>query len=95
MSNIDFSLLCCNSRLNRFGNVDIHLMRVWLFKQKVQGESPAYIRDQLGHHSIKVTVDICGHLAPEGNKGAVDRLDDATRRKPGATRKDKELTTNG
>ncbi len=41
------------------------------------GESLAYIRDQLGHHSIKVTVDICGHLAPEGNKEAVDRLDDS------------------
>ena len=40
------------------------------------GESLAYIRDQLGHHSIKVTVDIYGHLAPEGNKAAVNRLDD-------------------
>jgi integrase len=40
------------------------------------GESLAYIRDQLGHHSIKVTVDIYGHLAPEGSKAAVNRLDD-------------------
>jgi integrase len=40
------------------------------------GESLAYIRDQLGHHSIKVTVDIYGHLVPGGNKAAVDRLDD-------------------
>ena len=46
------------------------------------GESLAYIRDQLGHHSIKVTVDIYGHLAPEGNKDAVDRLDDDA---PGCT----------
>jgi integrase len=30
----------------------------------------------LGHHSIKATVDIYGHMAPEGNKAAVDRLDD-------------------
>jgi integrase len=44
------------------------------------GVSLAYIRDQLGHHSIKVTVDIYGHLAPEGNKEAVDGLDDATGR---------------
>jgi len=42
-----------------------------------QGESLAYIRDQLGHHSIQVTVDIYGHLVPGGNKAAVDRLDDA------------------
>jgi integrase len=42
-----------------------------------QGESLAYIRDQLGHHSIQVTVDIYGHLVPGGNQAAVDRLDDA------------------
>ena len=46
------------------------------------GVSLAYIRDQLGHHSIKVTVDIYGHLAPQGNKEAVDRLDDATNPQP-------------
>ncbi|MBF0551672.1 MAG: tyrosine-type recombinase/integrase [Deltaproteobacteria bacterium] len=40
------------------------------------GESLAYVRDQLGHHSIQVTVDIYGHLTPGGNKQAVDRLDD-------------------
>lgn len=40
------------------------------------GESLTYVKEQLGHHSIKVTVDIYGHLAPEGNKDAVDRLDD-------------------
>jgi len=40
------------------------------------GESLAYVRDQLGHHSIPVTVDIYGHLVPGGNKRAVDRLDD-------------------
>ena len=40
------------------------------------GEPLPYIRDQLGHHSIKITVDIYGHLAPGGNKAAVDRLDD-------------------
>jgi integrase len=45
------------------------------------GESLAHIKDQLGHHSIKVTVDIYGHLEPGKNKEAVDRLDeDATTR---------------
>ena len=29
-----------------------------------QGESLAYIRDQMGHYSIAVTVDIYGHLVP-------------------------------
>jgi len=38
-----------------------------------QGESLAYVRDQLGHHSIRVTVDVYGHLVPGGNKAAVAR----------------------
>jgi integrase len=50
-----------------------------------QGESLAYIRDQLGHHSIQVTVDIYGHLVPGGNKAAVDRLDDTPKRNLSAT----------
>jgi integrase len=29
-----------------------------------QGESLAYVRDQLGHHSIQITVDTYGHLVP-------------------------------
>jgi integrase len=41
-----------------------------------QGESLAYVKDQLGHHSIQITVDTYGHLVPGGNRQAVDRLDD-------------------
>ena len=55
-----------------------HLMR--------NGTASAYVRDQLGHHSIKQTVDVYGHLLP-GDKGAVDRLDGAAFRNPGATSK--------
>jgi integrase len=40
-----------------------------------QGESLAYVRDQLGHPSIKITVDIYGHLTPGANRAAVDKLD--------------------
>ena len=43
-----------------------------------QGESLAYVRDQLGHHSIQITVDTYGHLVPGGNRQAVDRLDDVS-----------------
>ena len=76
--------------------VRIHDLRHSYASMLIQaGESLAYIRDQLGHHSIKVTVDIYGHLAPEGNKEAVDRLDDAA---PMGTlwapKKEKELTQN-
>ena len=40
-----------------------------------QGESPTYVKEQMGHSSIQVTVDIYGHLIPGGNRAAVDRLD--------------------
>ena len=48
-------------------------------------ENLAYIRDQLGHHSIKLTVDTYGHLVPGANRAAVNRLDDATGRNLYAT----------
>ena len=40
------------------------------------GESLAHwpIRDQLGHTSIKTTVDIYSHLVPGANREAVNRL---------------------
>ncbi len=41
-----------------------------------QGESLAYVKEQLGHHSIQITVDIYGHLVPGANREAVNRLDD-------------------
>jgi integrase len=39
------------------------------------GESLVYVKEQLGHSTIKVTVDVYGHLIPGANKAAVDRLD--------------------
>jgi len=41
-----------------------------------KGESLAYVRDQMGHSSIQITVDIYGHLVPGSNRQAVNRLDD-------------------
>ena len=46
------------------------------------GESLAYVRDQLGHSSIKITVDTYGHLVPGANKQAVDKLDDVVNSAP-------------
>ena len=40
------------------------------------GESMLYVRDQLDHSSIRITVDTYGHPVPGGNKEAVDKLDD-------------------
>ncbi len=56
------------------------------------GESPVYVKDQMGHSSIQVTVNLYGHLIPGGNTQAVDRLDtpvvqpnSATSAQPAAT----------
>ena len=38
------------------------------------GESLAYVCDQLGHSTIKLTVDIYGHLVPGANRQAVNKL---------------------
>lgn len=55
------------------------------------GESLVYVKDQLGHSSIKLTVDVYSHLMPGGNKSAVDRLDDATIRNPYATNQESPI----
>jgi len=45
----------------------------------MRGESLAYVKEQLGHSSIQVTVDLYGHLVPGLNKGAVNALAEATK----------------
>ncbi len=34
-----------------------------------------YVKEQLGHSSISITVDIYGHLIPGSNRKAVNKLD--------------------
>ena len=50
-----------------------------------QGESVVYVKEQLGHSSIQITVDTNGHLIPRANRGAVHRLDDDDATPPSAT----------
>jgi integrase len=70
-----FSKLLTDAKLRRIRFHDLrHTFASLLIGQ---GERLAYIRDQLGHHSIQITVDTYGHLVPGGNHQAVDRLDDA------------------
>lgn len=59
-----------------------------------QGESLVYVKEQLGHHSIRVTVDTYGHLVPGGNKAAGDRLDEPATALP-ATIRYPDVTSNG
>jgi integrase len=39
------------------------------------GASPVYVKEQLGHSSIQMTVDIYAHLIPSSNREMVNRLD--------------------
>ena len=39
------------------------------------GASIVYVKEQMGHSSIQVTVDIYGHLIPGASVSYVDRLD--------------------
>ena len=64
---------CCSKakknghkRRSRFGSLPIQ-----------SGASIVYVKEQMGHHSIQVTVDTYGHLVPGANVGCMDRLDSA------------------
>ncbi len=45
------------------------------------GASIVYVKDQMGHSSIQVTVDTYGHLIPGANISYVDRLDQKSAKK--------------
>ena len=49
------------------------------------GEPLAYVKEQMGHSSIKVTVDIYGHLVPGANRQAMNRLPSLSRAKHEST----------
>ena len=57
-----------------------------------RGESIVYVKEQCRHASIQVTVDRYGHLIPDTNRGAVDRLDDDEWTQLDATRAVRRIT---
>src|SRR5262249_7449522 len=60
-------------------NIRFHDLRHTFGNLLIQtGASLAYVRDQMGHSSIQVTVDIYGHLIPSANISFVDMLDTLT-----------------
>jgi len=60
------------SKLRR---IRFHDLRHTFASLQIQnGESLAYVKEQLGHSSIKITVDVYGHLVPGANRQAVNRL---------------------
>jgi integrase len=42
------------------------------------GAHPKYLQAQMGHSSIRVTLDLYGHLFPDANRGVLDALDTLT-----------------
>ncbi len=58
-------------------HVHLHDLRHTFASLLIQQGAPlAYVKEQLGHHSIQITVDTYGHLVPGGNRAEVDKLDD-------------------
>jgi integrase len=68
-----FHRLLVDARMHRIRFHDLRHTFASLLLQN--GESPTYVKEQMGHSSIQVTVDIYGHLVPGGNRAAVDKLD--------------------
>jgi hypothetical protein len=66
--------------------IRFHDLRHTFGSQLIQnGASLVYVRDQMGHSSIRVTADTYGHLIPSANVNAVDRLDSQTSPQESAT----------
>ncbi len=42
------------------------------------GVHPRYLQAQMGHSSIRVMLDLYGHLFPDANRGVLDSLDALT-----------------
>ncbi len=42
------------------------------------GAHPKYLQAQMGHSSIRVTLDLYGHLFPDANRGVLESLDALT-----------------
>src|SRR5262245_33574245 len=69
-----FNRLLTDAKMRRIRFHDLRHTFASLLLQN--GESLTYVKEQMGHSSIQVTVDIYGHLVPGGNRQAVNKLDD-------------------
>jgi integrase len=64
--------------------ITFHQLRHSFASHLIQaGASLAYVKEQMGHSSVQVTVDVYGHL--EQNLGWADKLDTPSNRQPAAT----------
>ncbi len=66
--------------------IRLHDLRHTFGSQLIQnGASIVYVKEQMGHSSIQVTVDIYGHLIPGANVSFVDRLDEVPKQEEKTT----------
>jgi hypothetical protein len=66
--------------------IRFHDLRHTFASLLIQNGAPlTYVKEQMGHSSIQVTVDVYGHLVPSANRAEVDRLDAIPIRNPDAT----------
>ncbi len=65
--------------LAKLRHVRIHDLRHSYPSSQLQaGESIQYVKQQLRHSTIKLTVDLYGHLIPGKSRAAVARLEEQT-----------------
>ena len=65
----------------------VHTLRHTFASLLIQGGEPiTYVQRQLGHHSPAFTLAVYTHFVPQGDRRAVDALDDATPPRRGVTR---------
>jgi len=68
-----FKPLLAHARLRR---MRFHDLRHTFGSLLIQAGAPlTYVKEQMGHSSIKITVDIYGHLIPSADVAYMDRLD--------------------
>jgi integrase len=70
-------------------NTRFHDLRHFFASQLIaNGETAAYVRDQMGHSSIKVTFDTYGHLFPGRGREASSRYEKAMEQARGKSEAD-------
>ena len=75
-----------------------HSMATWILQKAPTVGALPYISRQLGHSSVKLTLDVYSHVIPEENRHLSEWLANATTRNPGATSDEPETeiaTTTG
>ncbi len=70
-------------RRSRLGRVRFHDLRhTYAALMVAAGAHPKYLQAQMGHSSIRVTLDLYGHLYPDANRCVLAELDRLVEREP-------------